>query len=260
MNQNSNTPFTDQHQDETVNFGYRRVSAADKVKLVQSNFDAIASHYDRMNTFLSFGLHYLWKRTAISMLKLEPGEQVIDVCGGTADLAIMVARAVGPSGSVTVYDINHAMMAVGGVKARKASLENRIHFVQGDAERISLPDNVFDAAVVGFGIRNVTHMEQGLAEMYRVLKPEGTFLCLEFSQPTSALFRRLYDFYSFYIMPRVGRLFTGSSQAYRYLPESIRLFPSPAALGALLEQIGFSRVSYRLLTNGIAAIHTGRKL
>lgn len=256
MNRDTNPQ---QHQEETAHFGYRTVRAADKVKLVQDHFDSIASHYDRMNTLLSFGLHHLWKRSAISMLTLQPGQQVIDVCGGTADLAILAARAVGPSGGVTVYDINRAMMEFGRRKAGKAFLGDRISFVQGDAEQISLPDNMFDAAMVGFGIRNVTHMEKGLTEMHRVLKPEGQFLCLEFAQPTSPLFRRLYDFYSFHIMPRVGRFLTGSSQAYRYLPESIRIFPSPAALGALLEQIGFSRVSYRLLTNGIAAIHMGRK-
>jgi demethylmenaquinone methyltransferase/2-methoxy-6-polyprenyl-1,4-benzoquinol methylase len=166
---------------------------------------------------------------------------------------------MGPSGFVTVYDINQAMMELGRRKARKASLEDRIRFVQGDAEHISLPDAHFDAAMVGFGIRNVTRMEKGLAEMHRVLKPGGRFLCLEFSQPVSPLFRRLYDFYSFHLMPRIGRLFTGSSQAYRYLPESIRMFPSPRALCALLEQTGFHHVSYRMLSNGIAAIHTGRK-
>jgi len=259
MHQDHNAPSNHKHQDDTVHFGYRTVRAADKVKLVQTHFDSIAAHYDRMNTLLSFGLHYLWKRSAISMLGLQPGEQVIDVCGGTADLAIMAARVVGTSGSVTVYDINQAMMELGRRKACKTFPTGRIHFVQGNAEHISLADNLFDAAMVGFGIRNVTHMEEGLAEMHRVLKPQGKFLCLEFSQPTSGIFRRLYDFYSFYIMPRVGRVFTGSSQAYHYLPESIRLFPPPDALSALLEQVGFSNVEYRLLSKGIAAIHMGVK-
>jgi demethylmenaquinone methyltransferase/2-methoxy-6-polyprenyl-1,4-benzoquinol methylase len=171
----------------------------------------------------------------------------------------MAARAVGPSGSVTVYDINQAMMELGRRKARKAALESRVHFVQGDAEQISLPDDHFDAAMVGFGIRNVTRMEKGLAEMHRVLKPRGRFLCLEFSQPAHGVFRRLYDFYSFQVMPRIGRLFTGSSQAYLYLPESIRLFPSPEGLSEILENAGFSQVAYHLLSKGIAAIHVGVK-
>lgn len=246
-------------QEDTVHFGYRTVRADEKVKLVTNHFDSIAARYDLINTVLSFGLHHLWKKTAVRMLDLKPGQQVIDVCGGTADLAIMAAREVGPSGSVTVYDINHAMMELGRRKARKAALKNRIRFVQGDAEHISLPDNHFDAAMVGFGIRNVTRMENGLAEMRRVLKPGGKFLCLEFSQPPPGIFRRLYDFYSFQVMPRIGRFFTGSSQAYYYLPESIRLFPSPAALSILIEQVGFSNVTYRLLSKGIAAIHVGVK-
>jgi demethylmenaquinone methyltransferase/2-methoxy-6-polyprenyl-1,4-benzoquinol methylase len=253
------TPENHNHQQDTVHFGYRTVRADEKVKLVQKHFDSIAYRYDLINTVLSFGMHHLWKRVAVSMLNLEPGQQVIDVCGGTADLAIRAARAVGPSGSITVYDINPAMMELGRLKARKAAMEDRIRFVQGDAEQISLPDTYFDAAMVGFGIRNVTRMEKGLAEMQRVLKPGGTFLCLEFSHPAPGAFRKLYDFYSFQVMPRIGRLFTGSSQAYHYLPESIRLFPSPEGLSKIIEQAGFSNVTYRLLSKGIAAIHVGRK-
>jgi len=253
------TPENRDHQQDTVHFGYRTVRADEKVKLVKKHFDSIASRYDLINTVLSFGMHHLWKRISVSMLKLEPGQQVIDVCGGTADLAIIAARAMGPSGSITVYDINPAMMELGRKKARKADLGDRIRFVQGDAEQISLPDNYFDAAMVGFGIRNVTRMENGLAEMYRVLKTGGKFLCLEFSQPAPGVFRSLYDFYSFQVMPRIGRLFTGSSQAYHYLPESIRLFPSPEELSTILENVGFSNVMYRLLSKGIAAIHMGVK-
>ncbi len=259
INQDSAASNNHKHQEETVHFGYRTVRADEKVKLVTNHFDSIAARYDLINTVLSFGLHLRWKKTAVNMLELKPGERVLDVCGGTADLAIMAARAVGPSGSVTVYDINQAMMELGRRKARKAALDGRIRFVQGDAEQISLPDNHFDAAMVGFGIRNVTRMEKGLAEMHRVLKPRGRFLCLEFSQPAPGVFRRLYDFYSFQVMPRIGRLFTGSSQAYHYLPESIRLFPSPEGLSKILENAGFSTVRYRLLSKGIAAIHVGVK-
>jgi demethylmenaquinone methyltransferase/2-methoxy-6-polyprenyl-1,4-benzoquinol methylase len=253
------TPENHNHQQDTVHFGYRTVRADEKVKLVKKHFDSIAARYDLINTVLSFGMHHLWKRSAVNLLNLEPGQQVIDVCGGTADLAIVAAKAVGPSGSITVYDINPAMMELGRQKAGKADLGDRIRFVQGNAEQISLPDNYFDAAMVGFGIRNVTRMEKGLAEMQRVLKPGGKFLCLEFSQPAPGTFRRLYDFYSFQVMPRIGRLFTGSSQAYHYLPESIRLFPSAEVLSKILENAGFSNVRYRLLSKGIAAIHVGVK-
>ena len=253
------TPGNHNQRQETVHFGYRTVRVDEKVKLVKNHFDSIAARYDLINTVLSFGMHHLWKRAAVRMLRLQPGQRVIDVCGGTADLAIIAARAVGPSGSIIVYDINPTMMQLGGLKARKAALDSRIRFVQGDAEHISLPDNHFDAAMVGFGIRNVTRIEQGLAEMHRVLKPGGTFLCLEFSQPAPGAFRALYDFYSFQVMPRIGRLFTGSSQAYYYLPESIRLFPSPEAFSKIIEQAGFSTVTCRLLSKGIAAIHVGMK-
>jgi demethylmenaquinone methyltransferase/2-methoxy-6-polyprenyl-1,4-benzoquinol methylase len=249
----------DKKQDDTAYFGYRKVKADDKVKLVQLHFDSIARKYDSMNTLLSFGLHHLWKGSAINMLDLQSGDKVIDVCGGTADLAIMAAKVIGSSGRVLLYDINKTMMELGRFKVSRTALSERIQFVQGDAEQISLPDNHFDAAMVGFGIRNLTRIEKGLAEMHRVLKPNGKFMCLEFSRPASPVFRHIYDFYSFFIMPRIGKLFTGSSQAYRYLPESIRLFPSPEALSSILEQIGFCRVAFRRLTNGIAVIHTGIK-
>ncbi|MCX5896223.1 MAG: bifunctional demethylmenaquinone methyltransferase/2-methoxy-6-polyprenyl-1,4-benzoquinol methylase UbiE [Proteobacteria bacterium] len=245
--------------DEIASFGYQQVPAKEKVKLVQRHFDSIAAKYDFMNSLLSFGLHYLWKRTAIKMLGLKPGDRVIDVCGGTADLAILAARYVGPGGRVMVYDFNRAMMEAGKNKVRSALLDARIKFIQGDAEQISFPDGQFDAAMVGFGIRNLTHREKGFAEMYRVLKPGGKLLCLEFSRPTAPVFRWLYDMYSFYIMPFVGKLFTGSRQAYTYLPESIRVFPSPDELSTLLETIGFTQVTYRKLTNGIAVVHLGVK-
>jgi demethylmenaquinone methyltransferase/2-methoxy-6-polyprenyl-1,4-benzoquinol methylase len=260
VNQDSAASNNHKDQEETVHFGYRTVRVDEKVKLVQNHFDSIAARYDLINTVLSFGLHHLWKKSAVKMLELNPGAQVIDVCGGTADLAIIAARAVGPSGSVTVYDINQAMMELGRRKVRNVALEDRIRFVQGDAEQICLTNAQFDAAMVGFGIRNMTRMENGLAEMHRVLKPGGKFLCLEFSQPAPGAFRRLYDFYSFQAMPRIGRFFAGSGQAYHYLPESIRLFPSPEALSTIIEQAGFSNVTHRLLSKGIAAIHVGVKL
>jgi demethylmenaquinone methyltransferase/2-methoxy-6-polyprenyl-1,4-benzoquinol methylase len=193
------------------------------------------------------------------MLKLQKGYHVIDVCGGTGDLARSAAQAVRPSGWVVLYDINRLMMQVGRPKASKTSYGRRIHYVQGDAEKISFEDNTFDAAMVGFGIRNLTHMELGFREMYRVLKPSGRLVCLEFSQPTPPLFRRLYDFYSFHIMPLLGWIIVGSRQAYTYLPESIKMFSSPEELTEMLQQIGFSQVTYRKLTNGIAAIHLAIK-
>jgi demethylmenaquinone methyltransferase/2-methoxy-6-polyprenyl-1,4-benzoquinol methylase len=252
-------PVTTEPPEERAFFGYRQVSAAEKGRLVKDHFDTVAARYDLMNTLLSFGLHHLWKRTAVKMLGLQPAERVLDVCGGTADLALLAARKVGPQGRVAVYDINRAMLDAGRPKVSRAGLTGSISFVQGDAERLACPDAAFDAAMVGFGIRNLTHPEVGFKEMHRVLRPGGRLMCLEFSQPANPLFRRLYDFYSFRVMPLAGRLAVGSRQAYTYLPESIRRFARPEELNALLTALGFIRLRYRRLTNGIAGVHTAVK-
>ena len=240
-------------------FGYERIRTVAKTDRVIQHFNSVARHYDFMNTLLSFGIHYAWKRTAVRMLKLAPGDRVLDVCGGTGDLAILAARAVGPAGQVAIYDINRAMIKAGLHKMANTDIETRLWHVQGNAECISFPDRHFDAAMVGFGIRNVTHIQKGFEEMYRVLKPGGKLMCLEFSKPTWPVFRWLYDFYSFYIMPFLGELLVGSKKAYTHLPESIRMFPLPNELSKLLKEIGFSRITYRRLTNGIAVIHLAEK-
>jgi len=244
---------------QTTYCGYRQVSAAAKGRLVRQHFDTVARKYDLMNTLLSCGLHHLWKRAAVRMMELKPGMRVLDVCGGTADLALRAARAVGDTGNVIVYDINWAMMAAGRPKAAGSVLARRIGYIQGDAERLSCPDASFDAAMVGFGIRNLTRPAVGFKEMFRVLKPGGTMMCLEFSRPKTPWFRRLYDFYSFYVMPLIGRIMAGSGEAYTYLPESIRMFSQPEELSAVLTGIGFTRVRYRRLTDGIAVIYLGVK-
>ncbi len=244
---------------ETADFGFDEVPADDKARRVKKHFDSVAPVYDFMNTVLSFGIHYAWKRVAVRSMHLRPGQRVLDVCGGTGDLAALAARTVGPSGHVVLYDINRAMMLAGRPRLDRSEMGDRIHWVQGDAEAIALADGAFDAAMVGFGIRNVTRMDRGFAEMYRVLKPGGTLMCLEFSKPVNPVFRWLYDLYSFRIMPKAGDLLAGNRGAYTHLSESIRMFALPEEISAMLEGIGFTRVRFRRLTNGIAVIHTGRK-
>jgi demethylmenaquinone methyltransferase/2-methoxy-6-polyprenyl-1,4-benzoquinol methylase len=245
--------------DETAYFGYERIRADKKTNQVTQHFNSVARHYDFMNTLLSFGIHHLWKRSAVKMMELAAGDRVVDVCGGTGDLAILAARAIGESGRVTIFDINRAMIQAGFHKVSETAIENRIQYVQGNAEDIPFPEASFDKAMVGFGIRNVTHMQRGFAEMYRVLKPGGKMMCLEFSKPTAPVFRRLYDFYSFQMMPFIGQLVAGNRKAYMHLPESIRMFPLPDELSNLLKNIGFARVVNRKLTNGIAVIHLASK-
>jgi demethylmenaquinone methyltransferase/2-methoxy-6-polyprenyl-1,4-benzoquinol methylase len=246
-------------QPETADFGFRKVPADQKAKYVLRHFNSIARKYDFMNTLLSFGLHHPWKRNAVDVLAVKPGDRIIDVCGGTADLTIRIAQEIGPEGQVYLYDINRAMMEVGRHKISKSSAVGKISLVQGDAEQMACRSGQFEGAIVGFGIRNLTHLDEGLKEMHRVLKPGGKFVCLEFSRPTSPWFRWLYDLYSFHFMPWIGKLFTGHPEAYTYLPESIRKFPLQEELSAKLRDIGFTEVSYRNLTNGIAVIHQGVK-
>ncbi len=240
-------------------FGFEAIEAREKSDRVRRHFDSVAHVYDLMNTVLSFGIHHQWKRAAVRMLRLRPGERVLDVCGGTGDLALLAAHRVGPDGRVVIYDINRLMLEAGRPKTTCRPMDGRIRHVQGDAEVIGFPDHSFDAAMVGFGIRNVTRMRQGFAEMHRVLRPGGRLLCLEFSRPVSPVFRALYDAYSFFVMPFLGEVIAGSRRAYTHLPESIRSFPLPDELARLLQGVGFDRVFYRRFTNGIAVAHLAAK-
>ncbi len=223
------------------------------------HFDTVARHYDRMNTLLSFGLHLLWKRRAVSMAGIRPGDRVLDLCGGTADMALLAARDLQGRGTVCLCDINMRMMELGRRKVEKKGRADRIAFFASDAELMGVGDEAFDVVAVGFGIRNLADMEKGLREIYRVLKPGGSFVCLEFSLPTAPAFRLLYDLYSFWVMPMAGKLMAGSKRAYTYLPESIRAFPSPAELLDIFRELGFESLSYKRLTNGIAVIYLARR-
>ncbi|HVN95880.1 MAG TPA: bifunctional demethylmenaquinone methyltransferase/2-methoxy-6-polyprenyl-1,4-benzoquinol methylase UbiE [Syntrophorhabdaceae bacterium] len=242
-----------------VNFGFQKVPETEKASRVRDHFDHIAGRYDFMNTLCSFGIHYLWKRMAVALLNLKQGETVLDVCGGTGDLSVLAVNKVGPFGRVILADINHAMIEAGRRKRLHREQRKKIVYLQSDTENMAIQSDSVDAVMVGFGIRNLTHMERGFGEIYRVLKPGGRLMCLEFSRPRAAWFRWLYDFYSFHIMPYVGLIFAGSKQPFTYLPQSIRRFPGPQELKEHIAGIGFERVSYEIFTNGIAATHMGIK-
>ena len=242
-----------------ASFGLKKYHSDEKANAVLAHFNRVAKKYDFMNSLLSFGIQHLWKRAAVGMLAIKKGEAVLDVCGGTGDLALLAAQWAGNSGKVVIYDINHAMMLAGRNKLSQSSLDHTISLVQGDAESISFPDNSFDVAMVGFGIRNLTHLQTGFKEMYRVLKSNGRLLCLEFSKPLNPVFRWLYDVYSFNLMPLLGQLLAGSAESYACLPETIRMFPLPDELCDILTTIGFNSVRYQSMTNGIAVAHVAYK-
>lgn len=232
----------------------------DKEQVVQQMFSSAARRYDLNNTVLSFGLHHYWKRVAISEAGAGWGNHVLDVCAGTADIAILFAKRVGPSGHVTAVDLNPEMLEIGRRKAAKYGLEGLISCVLGNAESLQFGKDTFDATTVGFGVRNVKNIEKAFSEMHRVTKPGGRVVCLEFTHPESRLFRYLYDFYSFTLLPAIGTLLSGDKTGiYAYLPDSIRKFPPAEDLRQLMLRVGFSRVDYRLLSGGIVAVHVGTK-
>jgi demethylmenaquinone methyltransferase/2-methoxy-6-polyprenyl-1,4-benzoquinol methylase len=246
--------------EEKVPFGYRTVSADEKRRLVQDQFDRIAGRYDRADALLSLGLHFLWKRATVRQLEFRPGDRVLDVCGGTGDLAVLAARRAGTGGAAVVCDLNERMMAAGRKKADEAKLrDGAVIFIQGDAERLPFADASFDAATVGFGLRNLVDLDRGLREIARVLKPEGRFAGLEFTLPRRRWQRSLYAFYSFRLMLPAARLITGSEGPFRYLAESIRIFAESGDIAGGLDRAGLADIRIRPLTLGIVTIYSGRK-
>lgn len=241
--------------DGRVNFGAETMDPADKPARVRAHFESVARKYDLMNTLFSFGLHHRWKQKSVDLLKLRPGERVLDVCGGTGDLSRLAVKALAGRGRFLICDFTRSMMEVGRRKTAHSDLGGRIDWIQGDAERLPCADQSVDAVMIGFGIRNLTSPRQGAREMHRVLKPGGRLLCLEFSKPVNPLFRRLYDVYSLTVMPLTARLLAGSGLPYTRLAETIRLFPAAEELGQLFHQAGFQRLACLSMTNGIAAAH-----
>jgi len=240
----------------TTHFGFETVDEHDKARRVRGVFDSVASKYDVMNDLMSGGLHRAWKAYTVMVANLKEGDQVLDIAGGTGDLALAFARKVGASGRVVHTDINEAMLRVGRDRLIDKGLV--LPTLVCDAEHLPFPDNHFDLVSVAFGLRNMTHKEAALAEMARVLKPRGRLLVLEFSKVAQPL-AQAYDWYSFSVLPRLGKLVAGDDASYRYLAESIRMHPGQEELKSLMQQTGFGHVDYHNMTGGIVALHVGIK-
>ena len=248
---------------DRASFGFREVATAEKQRLVDDVFDAVARRYDLMNDLMSGGVHRLWKDAFVTWLapprRSSVPFRVLDVAGGTGDIAFRIADR-SQSARVTVADINAEMLAVGRQRAEGRPYADRVDFVEANAEDLPFEDGEYDAVTIAFGIRNVPRIDRALAEAFRVLKPGGRFLCLEFSAVDVAGLDRIYELFSFKVIPAIGDLVVGDGEPYRYLVESIRRFPNQARFAAMIEDAGFSRVSVRNLSGGIAAMHSGWKL
>jgi len=249
------TTMTD---DDLTDFGFKRIPAAEKARQVRGIFDSVADRYDVMNDVMSFGIHRIWKRIALEFGHIRAGQRILDLATGTGDLAARLCRAVGPRGEIVASDINAAMLARGRDRCVDQGLAGNIEFVQADAEHLPFADEHFDAVIMAFGLRNVTHKEQALAQMYRVLKPGGQALILEFSRP-SRYVEPLYDLYSHKALPLMGKVIVDDADSYRYLAESIRMHPPQEELKAMMEEAGLEDCGYTNLTGGIVAIHRGYK-
>lgn len=247
----------------TASFGFRDVNATERQGLVNEVFARTAERYDLMNDLMSGGLHRLWKADLIAMLNPPKGDRpfdLIDVAGGTGDVALRFSAATGPNAKATICDISPEMLAVGRRRVADAGMERRITLMEGNAETLPFADRSFDAYTIAFGIRNVTRIDKALDEAFRVLKIGGRLLVLEFSEVQVPLLDRIYDFHSFEVIPRLGDAVAGDRASYQYLVESIRKFPRQEPFAAKIRDAGFERVMFRNLTGGIAAIHSGWKL
>jgi demethylmenaquinone methyltransferase/2-methoxy-6-polyprenyl-1,4-benzoquinol methylase len=249
--------------DETTHFGFKEVPLGDKQTLVNDVFHSVAQRYDLMNDLMSAGLHRVWKDLMINALnppRRDTTFALLDVAGGTGDIAFRAAEAAGPGFQATVCDINSDMLEVGRERAVARHLDDRVTFVEGNAEKLVFPNGAFDAYTIAFGIRNVPRIDLALSEAFRVLRPGSRFLCLEFSAVDVPGLDRIYDLFSFKVIPPLGRVVTGDADSYRYLVESIRRFPRPGAFADMIRAAGFSRVSWQSFSGGIVALHSGWRL
>ena len=246
--------------EKTTHFGYKDVPESEKSGLVHDVFQSVANKYDLMNDLMSFGAHRLWKRFAIQQARVRKGQHVLDVAGGTGDMTALFAKEVGSSGHITLSDINPAMLQQGRNRMLDQALVNNIDFVLADAENLPFPEDSFDCVCIAFGLRNVTHIDRALASMQKVLKPGGRIIILEFSHPTVPGLDKLYDAFSFNILPKLGKLVANDEASYQYLVESIRKHPDQETLKSMMDKAGFARSHYFNLAGGIVALHKAYKI
>jgi len=244
----------------TTHFGFKDVAAGDKQKLVGEVFTSVAGNYDLMNDLMSLGIHRVWKRYFVGTAQVKRGDRVLDLAGGTGDIAALLKDRVGPEGEIVLGDINAGMLSVGRDRLTNRGLVGGLDYVQCNAESLPFPDQSFDLVTIAFGLRNVTDKDAGLREMFRVLKVGGQARVLEFSEVTVDWFKPVYDFHSFKVLPGLGKLFAQDADSYQYLAESIRKHPPQEALKTMMQDAGFERCSYRNLSAGIVAIHTGYRV
>jgi demethylmenaquinone methyltransferase/2-methoxy-6-polyprenyl-1,4-benzoquinol methylase len=255
-----NHPINNDNSDEkTTHFGFQTVEKNEKESKVASVFHSVAQQYDVMNDLMSFGIHRLWKRFTIDASGVRPGNKVLDLAGGTGDLTAKFSQLVGREGKVILADINSSMLNVGRDKLRDLGLVQNIEYVQVNAQYLPFEDNTFDIVTIAFGLRNVTDKDMALRSMYRVLKPGGRLLVLEFSKPEHELINKAYDFYSFNILPKIGELVAKDGDSYQYLAESIRMHPDQETLKTMMDTAGFEQTSFKNLTGGVVALHKGYK-
>ncbi|MCR4346760.1 MAG: bifunctional demethylmenaquinone methyltransferase/2-methoxy-6-polyprenyl-1,4-benzoquinol methylase UbiE [Sulfuricaulis sp.] len=247
------------HHERKTHFGFREVPESEKDGLVAGVFHSVANKYDLMNDLMSLGVHRLWKQYAVEASGVRAGMRVLDVAGGTGDLAAKFALRVGWRGQVVLADINYSMLEIGRGRLADEGYAGNVAFVQANAENLPFPEDHFDRVSIAFGLRNVTHIDRALASMFRILKPGGALLVLEFSRPVAPGLSRLYDAYSFNVLPWLGRVVAHDEGSYRYLAESIRKHPDQETLKTMMERAGFERVQYFNLTGGIVALHKAYK-
>ncbi|ACA84824.1 bifunctional demethylmenaquinone methyltransferase/2-methoxy-6-polyprenyl-1,4-benzoquinol methylase UbiE [Shewanella woodyi] len=243
----------------STHFGYKTVESDQKADMVAGVFHSVAAKYDIMNDVMSFGIHRMWKRFTIESAGARPGMKVLDLAGGTGDLTAKFSHIVGDKGQVTLADINDSMLKVGREKLRDKGIVGNVNYVQANAEALPFPDNHFDIITIAFGLRNVTDKDAAIRSMLRVLKPGGKLLVLEFSKPKHDVMRKVYDLYSFKVMPKMGALITQDAESYEYLAESIRMHPDQETLKGMMVDAGFEQVEYTNMTDGIVALHKGYK-